>query len=275
MCVRVRARGPLRGEHGLHHFGFVTAAAAVLPDFERPPVTEVAMAVQFDSQIGFRAVDLFTVTNAWAEDLPVVDERSPLPRFGHFEVETSATPRLWLQNTSGDRVVQIQQDRLAVNWARPDTGDEYPRYDTIRDFLVDAWSRLETTIDTLGLGMPLPDSCQLRYTNELRASQGWESAADTAKLVAPWGLAMSDDFLPEVDGFTMHFHLPEDSGMLDIRGWQTEKDMFVLTLECEVWPDLSDFERVLDSMDLAHEWIVRSFVSVTTPAAHSLWGRNR
>lgn len=254
----------------------MTDTPTVLPHFRRPPVTEVALTVQLEDAIGFRLLDLASIANAWAEDLPDASERSHLPRFyGHEDVEMPDTPRLWLQSDSGDRVIQLQQDRIAVNWAKADTGDEYPRYETIRAFLVDAWRRLEVIVGDLGLAMPLPDICRLRYVNELRASQGWMSESDTGNLIAPWKLAMSDDFLPVTAGLIMHFHLPDNRGMLDIHGWHSEEDMFALMLESEVWPSTPDLDGVLDSMDLAHEWIVRGFTSATTPEAHSLWERSR
>ena len=237
-------------------------------------MTEVALTVQLDDAIGFRLLDLASIANAWAEDLPDVRERPHLPRFyGSEDVETPETPRLWLQNLAGDRVLQLQQDRIAVNWAKAETGDEYPRYDTIRAFLVDAWHRLEAAVDDLGLTMPLPDMCRLRYANELGASQGWMSDLNTVNLIAPWKLTMSDSFLPMVSGLIMHFHLPEHRGMLDISGWHSEEDLFTLVLESEVWPSAPDLDGVIEGMDLAHKWIVRGFASATTPEAHSLWER--
>jgi uncharacterized protein (TIGR04255 family) len=239
-------------------------------------VTEVALTVQLEDAIGFRMLDLASIANAWADDLPDVSERRHLPRFyGHEDVEMPDTPRLWLRNDSGNRVLQLQQDRIAVNWAKADTGDEYPRYETIRAFLVDAWHRLEAIVDDLGLAMPLPHMCRLRYANELRASQGWRSESDTVDLIAPWKLAMSDDFLPVPAGLIMHLHIPDDRGSLDIHGWHSDEELFALVLESEVWPSAPDLDGVLKGMDLAHEWIVRGFTSATTPEAHSLWERSQ
>ena len=252
----------------------MTDASTSLAHFRLPPVTEVSLTVQLDDAIGFRLLDLAPIANAWAEDLPDASERPHLPRFyGYEDVEMPDTPRLWLQNVSGDRVLQLQQDRIAVNWAKAATGDEYPRYTTIRAFLVDAWHRLEAIVDDLGLAMPLPVTCRVRYANELGASQGWMSESDTVNLIAPWKLAVSDDFLPVPGGLIMHFHLPEHRGSLDIHGWHADEDLFALVLECDVWPSPPDLDGVLDGMDLAHEWIVRGFTSATTPEAHSLWGR--
>ena len=256
-----------------------------LPEYERPPVTEVALTVQLDDDIGFRFLDLAGVAACWAEELPDVQERDRLPRLGADPdeldmtldlAETRYTPRLWLQNEPGDHVLQLQQDRIAVNWSKSESDDDYPRYETIKAFLVEAWRRLEAKLDDLGLTMPPPSVCQVMYVNELGASQGWKSSADTTKLISPWGGSMSDNFLPadRHEGLLMHFHLPGDQGWMNINGRTADLDdrIFVLTLVSEGWPPSPDLDGVLGFMDLAHEWIVKAFTSVTTEEAHREWG---
>ena len=257
-----------------------------LPEYGRPPVTEVVLTVQLDDAIGFRSLDLAAVAACWAEDLPDVQERDRLPRLGtnpdDLEMtldlaEMHETPRLWLQNESGDHVLQLQQDRIAINWSKNEADEDYPRYETIRAFLVEAWQRLEAKLDDLGLTMPPPSVCQVMYVNELGASQGWSSSADTAKLISPWDGSMSDHFLPldRHEGLFMHFHLPGDQGWMNINGRTADLDerIFVLTLLSEGWPPSPDLGGVLEFMDLAHEWIVKAFTSVTTEEAHREWRR--
>ena len=259
-----------------------------LPEYERPPVTEVALTVQLDEDIGFRSLDLAAIAACWADDLPDVQERDRLPKLDvdpddpettPDRAELPETPRLWLQNESRDHVLQIQQDRIAVNWSKSDADDDYPRYETIRAFLVDAWQRLEAKLDDLGLTLPPPWICQVMYINELGASHGWRSSADTAKLISPWDGSMSDDFLPadRHEGVLLHFHLPEHQGWVNIDGRTADVGgrIFVLTLVSEGWPASSDLNGVLGFMDLAHEWIVKAFTSVTTPGAHQEWRRIR
>ena len=259
-----------------------------LPEYERPPVVEVALAIQLEAAIGYRSLDLANIARHWANEFPKIEERHPLPKMGFgsesldmtFDVsDETETPRLWLQNDAGDRVVQLQQDRIVVNWKRGTGDDTYPRYASIREALRDAWQRMTAAVIELGFDMPQPSICEAQYINHLGADQGWHSTEDTARLIAPWNGTMSDDFLPtdHHGALLLHFHIPNQPGWLDINGWTTDLDdgekMLVLNLTSQGEATSPDIAGALKFMDLAHEWIVKGFTSVTTTEAHEKWGK--
>ena len=132
--------------------------------------------------MGFKSLDLAAIAAVWADDFPNVQERAPLPMMGpdpddpevSLEVSDEAqTPRLWLQNEAGNRVLQLQQDRIVVNWQKGRSDDTYPRFATIRKSLVEAWSRLNQTMDDLQRDVPPPSICEVLYVNHLGEAQGW------------------------------------------------------------------------------------------------------
>lgn len=265
---------------------------APLPEYEQPPVVEVALAIEFEQAVNFKVLDLGRLADAWADILPRAEERPLLPRMGVpaedlldalFDIEETANnpPRLWLQNEAGDRVVQIQHDRLVVNWRKGHVEDPYPRYGTIRQTLVDAWRRLTTVCNELGHDEPTPFLCEAQYINHLGAEQGWKAPSDTALLIVPWQGVGDDDFLPQnhLSGFSLHCHFPEDrEGWLTIDGWssdESEAKVMTLTLTSRGRALSDDFDSALDFMDVAHTWIVQGFTAVTTPEAHGAWGRTR
>jgi len=261
-----------------------------LPEYTRPPVVEVALAIQFGAAIGYKARDLAEIADHWKDECPEVEERTPLPMMGFgsespdvmLDVDDGTdVPRLWLQNGSGDRVVQLQQDRIVVNWKQESGQGTYPRYGSIREALRGAWRKLEMAVGGLGLQQPQPSVCEAQYINHLGPDQGWFSTEDTARLIAPWKGTMSDDFLPPNSHgmFLLHFHLPDQRGWLNIEGWPanhvTNEKMLVLNLTARGRASSPDLTSALDFMDLAHEWIVRGFTSVTTSEAHKIWERTR
>ena len=78
---------------------------------------------------------------------PVVEVEGPAVAFKVSE-ETE-TPRLWLMNEQGSQLLQLQQDRLVVNWRRLPSDIPYPHYESIREFLVEAGgSRIVANLDT-------------------------------------------------------------------------------------------------------------------------------
>ena len=138
----------------------VSAQGQLLPEYGLPPVVEVALAIQLEGSIGFRSLDLATIVARWADQLPDVQERAPLPMMGPGPedaevtlevIDETQTPRLWLQNEAGNRVLQLQQDRVVVNWQKGGTDDPYPRYASIRESLVEAWGRLMAVVSDMGL----------------------------------------------------------------------------------------------------------------------------
>ena len=273
-----------------------------LPEYERPPVVEVALAIEFDEPVGFRSLNLGLIAAGWSDWLPLAEERPPLPRMGPptedllddlvdslFGLDSSALeepPRLWLQNEVGDQVVQIQRDRLVVNW-RKEGASSYPRYRFVRAMLQDSWDRLTGLCGGLGYETPTPDLCEMQYINHIGNEQGWISSQDTARLIVPWHGVEDNEFLPaeHLCRFSMHCHfLADREGWLDIDGWTTsvvdddgdlDSERLVLNLTSRGHALLNDFESALAFFDVAHVWIVRGFTAVTSPLAHETWGRTQ
>lgn len=255
-----------------------------LPDFARPPVVEVALAVQFTEPLTFDAARTSEVAESWHEELPEVSLRPVLPpmdmRGGELgSGDEDVLLRLWMANEAGNRVVQLQPDRVTVNWKLGDAEEPYPRYESLRQFLVETWSRVGAIAAANKWGEPKPQMCEVHYVNRLSEEQGWTRYDDTSALLAPWGGSFSDGFLPAPGAAAMllHFHLPDRRGWMNIQAGQTlddeDSEILAIHLQCRGRLANPDFEDALDFMDLAHQWIVRGFASVTTPAAHEIWRR--
>lgn len=261
-----------------------------LPAYDRPPVVEVALAIQFESPIGYRSVDLARIAECWQDTLPDVSERPPLgpmavelesPSVAFKVSDESVTPRLWLQNAEGSQLLQLQQDRLVVNWRKLPKDTPYPHYETIRVFLVEAWERLSSITRRLNLALPPPSICEVLYVNRPEAVVGHDSPDDMSTIVAPWTGSVSDDFLPPPSGagFFARFALPDERGWLIIEGQSglsgDDRRLTGLNLVSRGWASSPDLDGALDFMDLAHEWIVMGFTCITTAEAHERWGRTR
>ncbi len=268
-----------------------------LPAYGMPPVVEVALAVEFEQSIGFRSLDLGRLADAWGDGWPLVEERPTLPSmesddgdvldsFLNALAGTAEPPdRLWMQNREGDQVVQLQHNRLVVNWRKGDAGDEYPRYGTVQKQLQDAWQRLLSTCKRLDLDVPVPSLCELQYVNHMDSVYGWNSSIDTAVLTVPWsGLGESEFFdADHLSQFSVHCHFPDDrEGWLTIDCWTShsspsdldgDSPLMVLKLTARGEAEPKDFKGALDFFDVAHRWIVEGFTHITTPEAHKIWKR--
>ena len=271
------------------------ASDSRLPEYDRPPVTEVALTVTFERAAEFGALDLAALAKRWEDILPRAEEEPLLPHMGYrsdddfleamFGIEETANypPRLWLQNDSGNQVVQIQYDRLVVNWLKGDDAKEdYPRYTKIRARLVDSWKRLIDACVELGSDEPVPHLCEVKYINHLGSEQGWSHPRDTERLIRVWSGLEEGSFLPQdhLSLFSFHCHFPEQrAGSLTIDGMcsgdpEGETSM-ELCLTARGYALEEDFDSALDFMDYGRRWIVEGFTDITTETAHEIWGRTR
>src|SRR3990172_7966619 len=138
---------------------------ASLPEFDRPPVGEVALSVQFSRLTGFQVAHfgLFWATNRdrfpSTQSHPAIDpvvEQFEGPVSGkpsvRFELaQELMPPRAWFLSREGDELIQVQHDRFVFNWRKTKPSDRYPRYPHVRRRFVDEFQRFERFVGEQGL----------------------------------------------------------------------------------------------------------------------------
>ncbi len=249
-----------------------------LPEYERPPVVEVALTVQLKESV---PIDVDALAAGWPEcELsmrPLLPQMGTRPGVFERPDDESEDGRLWLAAPDGNRVTQIQHDRLAVHWTKGQPDENYPRFSSLRAALVDAWEKLDSVLDDT----PIPDICQVLYINHVGAESEWEGPEDTRDILTSWRGETSDDFLPApvVSAAYLHFHMPEPGKWLDVETGPIRDDndepVLAIYLGARGQASSEQLEGALEFMDLAHEWIVRGFTSLTTQKAHDIWRRKQ
>ncbi|MCH8270486.1 MAG: TIGR04255 family protein, partial [Planctomycetes bacterium] len=122
----------------------VNANPETLPEFDDPPVVEVALSVQFES-LEITPAHLGLIALAMRENgYNRIELKPPLSQvFEYFgpppPPESKVTfeigpppPRHWFVNDDSSELVQLQQDRLIQNWRKVPGSKPYPRFETIR-----------------------------------------------------------------------------------------------------------------------------------------------
>ena len=107
--------------------------------------TQGALGIQFRPLFGLRAVELAGLRERWRPSYPLVQELLPLPptieAAGPAPVAFSLGPafqsRLWFLDDRQAELVQLQHDRLTVNWRKSTEDTVYPRYAHLRQVFVD------------------------------------------------------------------------------------------------------------------------------------------
>ncbi len=268
-----------------------------LPEFEEPPLAEVALSVQFEPLLGLLTPHMGLLWQEFRERFPKLEEKPPLnpiiERLGGHRANqsiplelfsTPPSPRLWFVDKSERELIQIQQDRFIHNWRKVKGKDEYPRYELrIRKSFFD---NLKLFIDFLKkekLGDLVPNQCEVTYVNHIILEKN-DRHKDLSKYFIGWNERYSSSspldvedinlktrhIIKQKDDFLGRLHLNIDSAI-------NSKDnsmMYVMTLTVRGKPNDTSIEAVMDFIDKGREHIVRHFDSCTTPYAHNIWRKS-
>jgi uncharacterized protein (TIGR04255 family) len=271
-------------------------AAGPTPDYERPPVVETVLGVQFEWLPRFTNAHLGLFWHALGiEEWPTAADAPPLtPQFETFGetakwsrlgatlmVTQDPAGRVLIKNKAGDRLIQLQNGRLHFNWLG-DEGREYPRYPAVREGFAAALRQFGDFVAEHELGDFRPNQWEVTYINHIPRGTVWQKPSDWAFFLPLGGLPTVKGVV-DGESFTgqWHFVIPGQRGRLHVE-WQhgtppTRKqpgrELIRLTLTARGPLEQGDgsFAPILSGIDLGRETIVRSFQSFASEEANKHW----
>ena len=116
-----------------------------LPDFKQPPLSEVALSLQFNTLQNLKTPLSGVLWERFRKRLPEIEEHPPLspvverfdppvaPKIDVLIEEKLPVPRVWFLTPKKTELIQVQQDRFIHNWRKVDGEGTYPRYETLRE----------------------------------------------------------------------------------------------------------------------------------------------
>lgn len=252
-------------------------------------MVEVAAGIQFRSLLGMRGIVLGPLRERWRDRYPHVQEMIPLPpqveagpaggavfQMGFGPVPSS---RYWFLSSDQTELVQVQNDRLVVNWRRGAGAGVYPRYEVIRELFSARLDDLRAFLAEEQFGKAEVVQVELTYINsvpelvsgpvdDVLLGLGWPRLD---ALGPPEQVRASVSFLvPDVGAGPVRLYLSVEPGA-DPDGSPT--GFFTLTVRGA--PVADDVDATVGFLDGAHEHIVRSFARVTTEPMHRKWRRTQ
>lgn len=240
--------------------------------FDRPPLVETALAVEFApiQGWGIQHYGLF-----WREvhdrfprfqsQAPLIDPGKPLPPstnpFGDYV-------RGWFVDESESRLIQLQYDRLIYNWRRMADGDEYPHYISVREGFTDVWTQFSRFLRDHGLEQPVVQRCNLTYVNNLPVDR-WRDGIHLGPLATfndPAAIQSLNISYAWPDGReSVSIVLQPVVRLIDAASFQ----QFQLTASMQ--PDSSNSVDIIAALDRGHERITHVFTTITTEGMQSQW----
>lgn len=194
-------------------------------------------------------------------------------------------PRIWFESVDGKRLIQLQGDRLSVNWRLLD-GDptDYPSYSQLREVFQAQLKRVATIAKHRERDLTVT-TCEVLYVNPIdpkgKASPG--THPELGRVLDLVKRSPTKAFLgqPEDSQLQARWRIPGDDGnpigrlyLSAVPALSDAQDpIYLVQMFGRVTPKGSKVKDVMAALDIGHEWVVRGFADVTTKSMHKVWGR--
>jgi uncharacterized protein (TIGR04255 family) len=272
-----------------------------LPDFGAPPVTEVALGVQFNTLDRLLAPHLGVIWSEFKDQFPEVEEhppldpvfetfadkgsRMPVPRL-HLELLTTIpTPRVFFINRQKTELLQVQRDRFHHNWRKVGEGDAYPRFERMLETFENGYRKLESVLAREKLGSIEPNQCEVIYINQVPLPAGQSPFEAFERLFGSFtkALVLGELDAPEDARFLMRYIIRDQTGAPCGRltvtaepAWKLDGSNIVqLALVARGKPHSADLAGVRSFLQIGREHIVRAFTELTSQDMHKIWERKQ
>jgi uncharacterized protein (TIGR04255 family) len=265
-----------------------------IPQFERPPLDEMVMGLQFEPLQNFHAAHLGIFWSRIRERYPYTEDQPPLvpiielpemrpvlPGEGaSVEImKAMPLPRCWFISEEKTELVQVQNDRFFRNWRQVQGNEPYPRFHRLIHDFNESWNHFRRFAEDSQIGVPKARMCEITYVNSIVRGAGWSNFGELDKVFTLLRPRDPKGFLPppEVLSWQLKYKLPDNRGRLHVemspkfRGRDLQL-ILGLNLTARGAPASSSDQDVAAWFSLAHEWAVRAFADMTGPDAHKFWG---
>ena len=269
-----------------------------LPEYEKPPVVEVAVMVQFDAPV----LGIPQIMHWWSQiqhQFPGFEQAPPiLPATESFAslkvpqplvqfqlLDSPPVPRVFMKKATDTELIQIQQDRFGYSWRKLKPDNDYPRYVSIREAFLQQLVLFEKFLASDHLEAMNSRLCEVTYVNHILGSGVWHGHSELHKVIPSVTPRLSDNFLPlsEDMQFAARYIIRTNEAPLGRLYVSVEPrfltaDMtpiFLMRLTARGAPQGLGQAGILKTLDLGHEWIVRAFTTLTSPEMHKAWRRTR
>jgi uncharacterized protein (TIGR04255 family) len=258
------------------------------PESADPPVVEMVLGVQFRSLLGLRGIALGPLRERWRDQYPRLEEQPPLPP----AIEGVITPgiglqlgfgpgpplRQWFLSADGGELIQLQNDRLIVNWRRVNGSGAYPRYKRMRELFEHRLEDLADFVEKERMGTLEIVQAEANYINAVEI--GPDEQGEAQQLLRAWS-GTPDHHLgePEQARIALVFPVPglgrppvRMHVSLDPAERPVGRPVLFMTLTVRGAPADSSPDEALTFLDGAHDHLDQSFLELTPETMHSTWG---
>ncbi len=259
-----------------------------LPSFNRPPVVEVVMGVQFQplKQLQAPYFGLFWQTvraeySSCSENPPITPQLEDLGSPGGLSdtkfqfSQVPPLPRVFFEDPSGQWLIQLQRDRFLHNWRCGPGEGGYPRYPAVREKFFSQWSSFQQFVADNQLGDINVTQLEITYLNHVAP---WSEESEVGDVFPDFRWRKGNRFLgkPEACNISCAFTSSDSPSRLraTVRPGihPTKGNLLLFELTVRGVAENDDFESWFDG---GRRQIVTAFADLTSDEWHKKWERVR
>src|SRR5260370_24133458 len=188
------------------------------------------------------------------EEYPEAEVPPPIPSEDAFKVELDAQRvslrvrgeipvRWWYSHKSGNRLIQIQNDRFIQKWRKRDAKDEYVHYAELKPSFLKIWREFLAFLRTNKVRAPQINLCEIGYVNNIDRGRAWKNFSELSSVISSWSGNTTSGFLPAPNLVALNavYPIPKAAGSLHVNmepGFQPQDngETIQLTLTARVPP---------------------------------------
>jgi uncharacterized protein (TIGR04255 family) len=250
-----------------------------LPEYERPPVSEVVTGLYFN-KLPLLMPHFGLLWQEFRKEYPKFEEAPPLVPDPDTSPDDAFLPRVWFTTNDQTGLIQVQQGYFLTNWRQVKREDAYPRYPEVIKVFKNRFGRFQSFLKEYELPSITPVRYELTYVNLFPQNEGWKGFSDIGSILPDLSWRNSPGrFLPALGGMScaFTFAMSKDLGRLAV-GVQSAKrrtdNLIAIKLELSAKGKPQADMDMWGWFDRAHEWIVRGFADLTSQRVQQeVWGR--
>jgi uncharacterized protein (TIGR04255 family) len=240
--------------------------------FVRPPVAEVSVGVVFSPRPDLLIAHIGDFWSLIRDRYPRTEHAQLVLGEGEAPVQDrfgNWLPRVWFLGEDNSMVVQVQQDRLYVNWRASERESPYPRFPAIKSEFDRVWSLFVGRVEELTGAKPVPVRVELSYTNFILSGKDVRSTADLSRVLKDFHWAEDHKYLSPPSGIALNMTFPllSGAGTLRVRSATAERAIdhaSGLHLELQVVAVPNIGQSIDDLIEEGHQTIIHAFEDLTT-----------
>ena len=248
------------------------------------------MGVQFSPPLGYQQVRIGEVWSLYKAHYPTVQEQPFIPptfeTFGPAQlypfgpglniVSGALHDRFWFINSTGDELIQFQNDRILHNWRKVgERKNEYPRFERMIGKFADELRAFDKYAASLAPQSLVINQCEISYINHFEVDPGPIDLSKWLKRFDLGGQKFDDVNVVLRQVLYGEGQRPIGRIMYEVATAHRPNGqrILMLTLTVRGAPTGSKVDDALKFIAMGREAIVLHFDEITTPEAHALWQR--